>query len=187
MWNKRINVVIARPRTNVEEVLRRIDIRFRFIEPKVIEVVGLDVSVSNGLPKPLGSFRIRGIDIRADDVFESADVRSSIGGMNKPALLSQHVVVAGAGTEVWPYAEQGSDTHGMELLIHGGWIGPTGGVEIELTLLGHVEKIHDHNIQRKVAVAISLCNRYDLILRRIDCLALDVTVSRFRQQMSDAG
>ena len=73
------------------------------------------------------------------------------------------------------------------MLVHGGWIWPPGRVEIELTLLGHVEKIHDHNIQRKVAVAISLCNGHDLILRRIDRLALDVTVGRPRQQMGDAG
>src|ERR1019366_1325093 len=75
-----------------EDVLRRIDIRLRFVQPNVIKPVRFHVAVANPFPEPLGRLGIRGVDIRPDDVFEASRVRLSVWRVHQPAFAKQHVV-----------------------------------------------------------------------------------------------
>src|ERR1035441_6120320 len=50
---QRIHVVVAGARTDREPIVRRIYIRFRLIQPDVIETVGLNIPISYLLPEPL--------------------------------------------------------------------------------------------------------------------------------------
>ena len=75
----------------------------------------------------------------------------------------------------------------MKLLIHCGRIRPSCRVEVHFALPGHIEEVDDENIERKLTVAITLCHRQQLILCGVDCLALDVAIGRFGQQVGDAG
>ena len=59
------------------------------------------------------------------------------------------------------------------------------GVEIQIALFRHVEKVNDQHIQRQFAVAVSLRNGQELVLRGINCLALNVAVRGFRQHVRD--
>ena len=74
----------------------------------------------------------------------------------------------------------------MKLLVHCGRIGPSSRIEIHFALPGHVQEVNDQYIQRQVPVAVSLRDIQDLLLRWIDCLALNVTVCGLWQQVSDA-
>ena len=85
-----------------------------------------------------------------------------------------------------PHAQQRRDAHRLKLFIHCRRIGPSSRVEIQLALFRHVQEVHHQYIERQITVAISLRNCHQLVLRRIDCLALDVAVCGLRQHMRDA-
>ena len=75
----------------------------------------------------------------------------------------------------------------MQLAIHCRGIGPALGVEVHLALPGHVQEIHHHHAQGQIFFAIFIGNIEKLILRRIDCFALDIAVNRARQHVRYAG
>jgi hypothetical protein len=62
---------------------------------------------------------------------------------------------------------------------HGIW--PLGWVHVHLAHLRVVKPVDDEIIDGVVALAISLRNRHQLVLRAITLLALDIPISRFWQ------
>ncbi len=74
----------------------------------------------------------------------------------------------------------------MQFAVHCRRIGPALRIQIHLALLGHVEKVDDHHIQRQFSLAVSFGDIQDLFLRRIDRLTLDVPISGSRQHMGDS-
>ena len=75
----------------------------------------------------------------------------------------------------------------MQFAIHRSRIRPPLRVEVQFTLLGHVEEVHHEHVQRQFLLAIFLGHIENLILSRIDRLALDVPISRLRQHLCHAG
>ena len=75
----------------------------------------------------------------------------------------------------------------MQLIVHRGGIGPSSRIQIQIALLRHVQEVDDQHVERQVAIAVSLGNGHELVLRGIDRLALDVAVCCFRQHVGDTG
>ena len=65
---QRIDIVETRSGPTAEDILRRINVGLRLVQPEIVEAVGLDIAIANLLPPPLRGLRIGGVDVRSDDV-----------------------------------------------------------------------------------------------------------------------
>src|SRR5579859_432203 len=159
-----IDVVKTYPWSDREHVSRRIDVRLGLIQPEIIESVRLYVPVADLLPEPLRRIRIRCIEVRSDGFLGPSRIRSSVRLMDQPSVLLQQVVELTGMRKMRPHAQQGIHAHRMQLTIHSCRIRPTRWLEIEFSLLRHVQEVHDDSIQRQLLFTILLRHIQNLFL-----------------------
>ena len=85
---QRVDIVVAGPGADIEEVFCWIDVRLGLVKPDIVEAVRLDVAISNGLPPPLVGIWIRCIYVRPDLFGEMPGIRCAVGGVDEPSLSS---------------------------------------------------------------------------------------------------
>ena len=101
---QRIDVVILFARTDIEKVIVRINVRFGFIEPDVVEPIGLHIAISDLFPPPAGSIGVGRVDVGTDHFGKVPLIGSTVGRADKPALFLQHVVELRVWGKVRPHA-----------------------------------------------------------------------------------
>ncbi len=175
-----IDVEIAGAGSDVEEAAVGRQVGFGFIRPEGVEALA-DYVVTDDVPKPLRRFGVGGVDVGAGAIIGQAVGRRAVRELLEPALLHQEVVVARAGREAGPDADHGLEAQVVKLAIHGDRVRPFFGVQVHLAHLGVIEPVDHENVSREVALAVALGDGQYLILRGIALLALNETISRFRQ------
>ena len=169
------------PPAGVEDQVVKVlgmDLRLRLVEPEqvdpVVQVVFLE------LLKDVGpAFRVGGVDFRLRAVKLKHPAHAG-GGADQHVLVRHVGVVFAVLVDGRPHGHHQPHAHFVKLVRHGFWIGPVGGVEFIVPLLGPVEVIDDDHRQRDAQLPVFPGHLQHLLLPLVAQLALPEAQGVFR-------
>lgn len=171
---QREQVAIAVAGADRIEVAVRHQVRFRLVQPGVVEALRQDV-VAHAFPEPLARGRVGGIDQGAHAV---GTERQAVDGLavlvlQEVALGIELVEIAARGFETRPHRDDRLHAQVVQLLVHGGGSGELRRVDIELAHAGPVEPVEHHDVERVFLMAVGIRYAQDFLLAFVARLGLD--------------
>ena len=180
-----IDVVITRPRPDLEVAAIGRQVRLGFIRPNGVEALADDI-VANHIPVPASGLGIGGINIGAGAVIGQPIGGCAVRELLEPALLRQEVVIARTRRESGPDADHRLEAQVVKLPVHAPRIRPLVSNEIHLPHLREVEPVDHDDVGRQVPLPVALGNGQHFRLGRVALFALDVPVGSLWQQRRGA-